>query len=76
MDSASTHQDNQSIQKGGHHSPVMISDSIDGSSSDTQSFNEDDMYGSDSGIQSISMKPRTKDEVTMSNEHQVNEDQV
>ncbi|KAF8258426.1 hypothetical protein EI94DRAFT_1815345 [Lactarius quietus] len=75
IDNATTHQANKKIQQGRQHSPVMLSDPIDDSSSDTQSFNEDDMYGSDSGIQSISMKPHSKEEVTISNEVQMNEDQ-
>ncbi|KAF8267879.1 hypothetical protein EI94DRAFT_1801089 [Lactarius quietus] len=69
------YQVNQNIQHRGQHSPVMLSDPSDGSSSDAQSFDEDDMYGSDSGIQSISMKPHSKEEVTISNEVQMNEDQ-
>jgi hypothetical protein len=39
----------------------MLSDPLDSSSSDTRSFNEDDMYGSDSGVETISLKPDLKE---------------
>ncbi|KAF8258709.1 hypothetical protein EI94DRAFT_1707749 [Lactarius quietus] len=74
-DSATTYQVNQNIQHRGQHSPVMLSDPSNGSSSDAQSFDEDDMYGSDSGIQSISMKPHSEEKVTISNEVQMGKDQ-
>ncbi|KAH9171291.1 hypothetical protein EDB89DRAFT_1907147 [Lactarius sanguifluus] len=35
----------------------MFSDPIDSSSSDAKSFDEDDMYGSDSNAETISLKP-------------------
>ena len=39
------------------NSPIMLSDSLDSpSSSDAKSFDEDDMYGSDSGVETISLK--------------------
>jgi hypothetical protein len=47
----------------------MFSDPVDGSSSDAQSFDEDDMYGSDSGVEKISLAPHLNVQVGMSNEH-------
>jgi hypothetical protein len=39
------------------NSPIMLSDALDSpSSSDAKSFDEDDMYGSDSGVETISLK--------------------
>ncbi|KAH9012744.1 hypothetical protein EDB85DRAFT_1900136 [Lactarius pseudohatsudake] len=35
----------------------MFSDPIDSSSSDTESFAEDEMYGSDANVETISLKP-------------------
>ncbi|KAI9431756.1 hypothetical protein H4582DRAFT_2062363 [Lactarius indigo] len=35
----------------------MFSDPVDDSPSDTQSFDEDDMYGSDGDVETISLKP-------------------
>ncbi|KAH9037471.1 hypothetical protein EDB85DRAFT_2142419 [Lactarius pseudohatsudake] len=35
----------------------MFSDPIDSSSSDTESFAEDEMYGSDTNVETISLKP-------------------
>lgn len=42
--------------------PAMLSDPLDSSSSDTQSFDEDDMYGSDSGVESFSLNPDSEEE--------------
>ncbi|KAI9432529.1 hypothetical protein H4582DRAFT_2083395 [Lactarius indigo] len=39
------------------HTPTMFSDPVDDSPSDTQSFDEDDMYGSDGDVETISLKP-------------------
>jgi hypothetical protein len=39
------------------NSPIMLSDALDSpSSSDAKSFDEDDMYGSDSSVETISLK--------------------
>jgi hypothetical protein len=38
-------------------SPIMLSNPLDSPSSDAKSFDEDDMYGSDSDIETISLKP-------------------
>jgi hypothetical protein len=37
------------------HSPIMLSDALDSPSSDTKSFDEEDMFGQDSGIDTISL---------------------
>ena len=39
------------------HSPVMLSDPLSSPSSDEQSFDEDDMYGSDPDVETISLRP-------------------
>ena len=39
-----------------YHSPLMLSDPLDSPTSDTRSFDEDDMYGSDSDVETISLK--------------------
>jgi hypothetical protein len=39
----------------------MFSDPLDSSSSDTRSFDDDDMYGSDSGVETISLKHDLKE---------------
>ena len=39
-----------------YHSPLMLSDPLDSSTSDTRSFDEDDMYRSDSDVETISLK--------------------
>jgi len=41
---------------GAYHSPLMLSDPLDSPTSDTRSFDEDDMYGSDSDVETISLK--------------------
>lgn len=41
--------------------PTMFSDPLDSSSSDTRSFDDDDMYGSDSGVETISLKHDLKE---------------
>jgi hypothetical protein len=46
----------------------MFSDPLDSSSSDDQSFDEDDMYGSDSGVETISLGPESKDEIQSLNQ--------
>jgi hypothetical protein len=48
--------------------PTMLSDPLDGSSSDTQSFDEDEMYGSDSGVETISLKPNSKEDAGSADE--------
>ena len=40
-----------------HISPVMLSDPLSSPSSDAQSFDEDDMYGSDPDVETISLRP-------------------
>jgi hypothetical protein len=49
----------------------MLCDPLDSSSSDTQSFDEDDMYGSDSGMETISLKPSSKEQARSADEHMV-----
>ena len=39
--------------------PIMLSNPVEDSSEDDQSFDEDDMYGSDSGVKTISLAPRS-----------------
>ena len=39
-----------------YHSPLMLSDPLGSPTSDTRSFDEDDMYGSDSDVETISLK--------------------
>ena len=46
----------QPSQQGVYHSPLMLSNPLDSPSSDAKSFEEDDMYGSDSDIETISLK--------------------
>jgi hypothetical protein len=41
--------------------PTMFSDPLDSSSSNTRSFDDDDMYGSDSGVETISLKHDLKE---------------
>jgi len=43
-------------RQGAYHSPLMLSDPLDSPSSDAKSFDEDDMYGSDSDAETISLK--------------------
>ena len=38
------------------HSPIMLSDPLDSPSSDVKSFDEEDMYGSDPDVETISLK--------------------
>ena len=45
------------VRHGAYHSPLMLSDPLDSPTSDTKSFGEDDMYGSDSDVETISLKP-------------------
>jgi hypothetical protein len=40
----------------------MFSDPLDSPSSDSKSFDEDDMYGSDSDVETISMKPSSNEQ--------------
>lgn len=49
--------------------PTMLSDPLDGSLSDNQSFDEDDMYGSDSDIETISLKPESEEQARSTNEY-------
>jgi hypothetical protein len=41
----------------GRPSPLMLSNPLDSPSSDARSFDEDNMYGSDSDIETISLRP-------------------
>jgi hypothetical protein len=52
-DDDSEHSPHQS----GCPSPLMLSDPLDSPSSDARSFDEDDMYGSDSDVETISLRP-------------------
>jgi hypothetical protein len=58
-------------RRDGPNPPSMLLDPIDSSSSDTKSFDEDDMYGSDSGVETISLKPDSKEEARSTNEYMV-----
>ena len=51
------HQHTHGVRRIAHASPVMLSDSLSSSSSDDKSFDEDDMYGSDSDIETVSLRP-------------------
>ena len=42
---------------------AMFPDPLDSPSSDTKSFDEDDMYGSDSGVETISLASGSKEKV-------------
>ena len=44
----------------------MLSDPLDSPSPDTKSFDEDDMYGSDPDVESISLKPHCQPAATNS----------
>ena len=44
------------LQHRAYHSPLMLSDPLDSPSSDAKSFDEDDMYGSDSDVETISLR--------------------
>ena len=52
-------------------SAIPFSDSLESTSSDSKSFDEDDMFGSDSDVETISLKPGLKDHEQSSNEHLV-----
>lgn len=49
-------------------STILFYNAVDGSASDTKSFDEDDMYGSDSDVETISLKPHSDTQPTMTNE--------
>ncbi|KAN0127850.1 hypothetical protein V8E53_014297 [Lactarius tabidus] len=46
-----------SPHRSGRPSPLMLSDPLDSPSSDARSFDDDDMYGSDSDVETISLRP-------------------
>jgi hypothetical protein len=50
--------------------PLMLSDPIDSSSSDTKSFDVDDMYRSNSEVETINMRPFTKEEPRLLEDNQ------
>jgi hypothetical protein len=50
---------------------MLFSDSEDDLSSDTQSFDMDDLYGSDSGIETFSLAPHSDAQVRMTSEQTV-----
>jgi hypothetical protein len=52
------------------HTKVMFSDPLDSTSSDEQSFDEDDMFGSDSDVETISLTSGSK-EVSQTSEDMV-----
>jgi hypothetical protein len=68
-DKAPDQKRKQKGQRSVRNSPIMFSDPINDSSSDTQSFDEDDMYGSDSGVETISLAPPSNAQDGMTNEH-------
>ena len=51
--------------------PLMLSDPLDSSSSDTMSFDEEDMFGSDSDIEIISLPSGSQDEVENAQDNMV-----
>ena len=54
------------------HSPqAMFPNPLDSSSSDAKSFDEDDMYGSDSGVETISLASGSKGKVQSPDENKV-----
>jgi hypothetical protein len=59
------------VRKDDNNPPTMLSDPLDSSSSDAQSFDEDDMYGSDSGVETISLKPDSNNEARETEEMMV-----
>ena len=56
-DTSNLHQHTHGVCWTARASPVMLSNSLSSSSSDDKSFDEDDMYGSDSNIETISLRP-------------------
>ena len=71
LSTASDHKRKRAVHKNYHDSLLMFSDPVDDSSSDTKSFDVDDMYGSDPDVETISMKPLTTEEPTSSDENNV-----
>jgi len=65
-------QQEQDVQQPSRTSPItlsdMLSDPLESPSSDTMSFDEDDMYGSDSDVETISLKPFLNKQETNANE--------
>ena len=61
----------RAVHKNNNDSLFMFSDPVDSSSSDTESFDVDDMYGSDPDVQTISMKHLTIEEPMSSDENNV-----
>ena len=58
-DQSASHDDHpeQRATRPPHASPIMLSDPLESPSSDAMSFNKDDMYGSDSEVETISLRP-------------------
>ena len=52
-------------------SAIPFSDPLESTSSDSKSFDEDDMFGSDSDVETISLKPSLEGCEQSSNEHLV-----
>ena len=52
-------------------STVLFYNAVDGSASDTKSFDEDDMYGSDSDVDTISLKPHSDIQPTITSEKSI-----
>ena len=50
------HTQPRPLREAAYHSPLMLSDPLDSPTSDTKSFDEEDMYGSDSDVETISLK--------------------
>jgi hypothetical protein len=58
IDTGSHDEDSEQHQyQLGHPSPLMLTDPLKSPSSDTMSFDEDDMYGSNSKVETISLRP-------------------
>lgn len=55
------HEGNRKARRDVRAPPTMFFDPMDSSPSDTESFNEDDMYGSDSGDEIISLRTVSKE---------------
>lgn len=62
-----TTKTHRKTQKDEPEYPVLLSNPIEGEESDTHSFDKEDMYGSDTGVISVSMKPQPMVEASPEN---------
>src|ERR1700761_4607919 len=56
------------VRQRAHYSPIMLSDPLDSPSSDAQSFDEEDMYGSDPDVETVGLKQPCQGLSSASNE--------